>query len=545
MKRRAVRSPLTRLRRAVQLAVLAGFIALVLLARPVPGQPIPDWLILFFYLDPLILLTSLLAARTLVAGFLLALITVAVTIVLGRVFCGWFCPLGTLHAATSRIVDGFRRRPVNDTWSRHQLAKYFILAALLVMGVFGVQWLVLLDPFAILYRSTTTALWPAAQGAIEESAYAIYQTDPGVGNVRLTALTEPAYRFLRDHVFVKPGQSFLGSGLILAFLLVTLGLNIVRRRFWCRYLCPLGALLGLLAWRPWLRRQVDPHACNGCTLCGQTCHGAAASHPVTGWKPQECLGCMNCAPACPQAGVRFAFSGPGSRQDDTERINLSRRNLIASGAAGIAGVMLLRNTPQARGTAFNPRLIRPPGARAEPDFLSRCIGCGACMKICPTGGLQPALFDAGLAGLWSPQLVPRIGYCDFLCNRCGNICPTQAIAPLPLAEKQRTRIGLAVFDFNRCLPYAYGRNCMVCEEHCPVPEKAIYFRPTEYTDRAGITQTLLQPWVDPERCTGCGICENVCPFRDRPAIRVTSAGESRHENNQPILPGGDEFAYPG
>ena len=80
---------------------------------------------------------------------------------------------------------------------------------------------------------------------------------------------------------------------------------------------------------------------------------------------------------------------------------------------------------------------------------------------------------------------------------------------------------------------------MVCEEHCPIPTKAIYSLETEIRDREGNVKTVKQPHVDPELCIGCGICEHVCPFKDQPAIRVTSANEDRNPNNQPVLPSSD------
>lgn len=202
----------------------------------------------------------------------------------------------------------------------------------------------------------------------------------------------------------------------------------------------------------------------------------------------------------------------------------------------------MRVTPQARGKRFNPLLIRPPGAREERAFLQRCTACGVCMKICPTGGLQPTLTEAGLEGLWTPRLVPRVGYCDYECSLCSQVCPTEAIAPLTIEAKQKVKIGLATFDTTRCIPYAYGRDCMVCEEHCPIPTKAIYCVETEVKDRNGNVKTIKQPRVDPDLCIGCGICENVCPFKDRPAIRVTSANESRNPGNQPIAPSDDPYA---
>ncbi len=548
MTRRAGRSRLARLRRAVQVSVLLLFFALLLAARPVPGRDPPGLLHVFFHLDPLIGLTTALSAHAIETGALLALLTVLVTLVLGRVFCGWFCPLGTVHAFAGRIL---RRRTARGghTWSRWQLAKYVVLAALLIMAAVGTSWLALFDPLVILYRTTTTALWPAAQGVIEDASIALYHHDPGWGDWRVTDWSEPAYRALRDSLFVKPGQAFLGTGLLVGFFALIVGLNAVRPRFWCRYVCPLGALLGLLAWRPWLRRRVEPSACNQCGACGLACAGAAAAPPGTGWNPRECLGCLNCNESCPQDGLGWTWRAPwrGAAQDPaltwrTQAVNAGRRHLLAGTALGLAGAALLRSTPASRGKLFHPDLIRPPGARPEPEFLARCTACGLCMKICPTGGLQPTVQEAGLAGLWTPRLVPRLGYCDFPCHRCGSVCPTQAIQPLALAVKQTTRIGLAVFDTTRCLPYAFGRDCMVCEEHCPVPTKAITFQPREVVTSNGQVRTVQQPRVDPELCIGCGICEYVCPFKDRPAIRVSSANEARHPANQPILPGAT--AYP-
>lgn len=518
------------------------FFGLVLLLQTNPQWSSIPWLNAWFLIDPLILIATWLAAHAVPLLALWSLVVLGVTVVLGRVFCGWVCPLGTLHAIAGRLFHRRRAGKRADHWSRWQLAKYYVLIALLVMAVFGVHWVGVLDPLVLLYRSTTTAIVPGAQWAVEEGSTAVYQSDPGVGPLRLTPVTEPIYGLLRDQVFAVPKQAFLGSGLIFVLFAGTLLLNAYRRRFWCRYLCPLGALLGLFARRPMLRRAVRQDTCNQCDLCAMACHGAAARVPGDQWKPSECLGCLNCTDACARGSLSFRFVWPWRGRPKVEALDLSRRAALGAAAGGLVALPLMRFSPLARGQTYNPKLIRPPGGRPEREFLQRCTACGLCMKICPTGGLQPALSEAGLEGLWTPRLVPQIGYCEYSCNLCGQVCPTEAIEPLSIEQKQQRKIGLAAFDTTRCIPYAYGRNCMVCEEHCPIPDKAIYFLEVDIQGRDGQTKTIKQPHVDPDLCIGCGVCENKCVFKDRPAIRVFSANETRHPFNQPVLPG-EGFYY--
>lgn len=532
---------LSRVRRWVQVLFLLLFVGLVLAARPIPGAEPSPWLKAFFWIDPLVLVSTALAAHAVPLVLLGSLGTLALTVLLGRVFCGWVCPLGTAHAMAGRVCDRFQRRR-REHWSPWQRAKYYLLAGLLVMGLLGGHWVAIFDPLVLLYRTTATALAPGLQWAAEEGSTTVYQADPGVGTLRLVKVTEPAYQWLRDNVLVTANQSFLGGGLILAVFMGLLLLNAWRRRFWCRYLCPLGALLGMFSWRPLLQRKTEQGTCNQCDLCAVGCHGAAGAGGGQQWMPAECFGCQNCTGMCPRTSLGFTMGAPWQRDPAIQRVDLSKRALLASAAGGAAALCLMRINPQSRAQIHNPALIRPPGARPELEFLQRCTGCGMCMKVCQTGGLQPTLTEAGLEGLWTPHLVPQIGYCHYNCNLCGQVCPTEAIRPLEMEEKQKVRIGLASFDTTRCIPYAYGRDCMVCEEHCPIPDKAIYCLDVEITDRQGQKKTIKQPKVDPVKCIGCGICENVCPFKDRPGVRVTSANEDRHPakdgkpGNQPILP---------
>jgi MauM/NapG family ferredoxin protein len=521
----------------VQGSFLVLFFVLLLWARhPDKGRPSP-LLELFFDLDPLILLTTAIAAHAVSALLMLSLITVGLTLVFGRVFCGWICPLGTLNS----IVSSFRRADNHvlvstEQYSPWQRTKYFVLAAVLVMSLFGAQIVGLLDPFSLLYKGSATVLLPAAQYGVEEGAAAVYDANPHLGPLRATAVSEPAYHFLRDNVFVVNRKTFLSSGLILAVFAAVLLLNLYRKRFWCRYLCPLGGLLGLLSRRPLLRLKNDAAQCTNCGLCKVDCQGAAAPDKAGEWQPTECFMCLNCGAKCNWGTISFGLASPLTPATE-EPLDLGKRALMTSAGVGVAGMLALRLSPQSQGKVFNPELLRPPGAGEEREFLQRCIRCGICLEACPTNGLQPAFLEAGLEGMWTPRLVPHIGYCEYECNLCGQVCPTQAIEPLALADKQKVKLGLASFDTTRCLPYAYQRECMICEEHCPLPKKAIHFVPTEVLRSDGSKVTVKQPRVDPDLCIGCGICEAKCVFRDRAAIRVRSANESRHSLNQPILPG--------
>jgi len=161
--------------------------------------------------------------------------------------------------------------------------------------------------------------------------------------------------------------------------------------------------------------------------------------------------------------------------------------------------------------------------KRKQELLSRCIGCGECVNVCPTDAIQPSHSATELEALWTPRLVPRLGYCDYSCNTCGQVCPTGAIPQLALDEKRRTAIGTARIDRERCIAWAEGRNCIVCEEMCPVPSKAIRVD-VEAQDPNGAKPSVLRPIVMEGLCIGCGICEYHCPVDGEGAIRVFPVG---------------------
>lgn len=481
----------------------------------------------FLELDPLILLTTFLSSHAVVAGLFLSLIVVVVTVVFGRVFCGWFCPLGALND----FVGSFRRikvRPETKLDRTGNKVKYYVLVGILVAAVFQIHFVGFLDPIALTIRSFSVAVSPAFNYLVHGVFDLVYKADVGP----LSAVSEPAYDFLRNNVVSFGRPTFYQGGFIGLLFLGILALNFVRRRFWCRFVCPLGALLGLLSRFSLLNHKLDVATCDDCRLCLATCGGGARPHAESGWRGSECVYCMNCENACPQKSISFSFGAPAPR---SRRTDLKRRYLVQSGAVGLATLAFFRLSPaKSAQKAGNAKLIRPPGSVGEEDFLRKCIKCGECMKVCITNGLQPTLYQAGIEGIWSPVLVPRIGYCEFNCTLCGQVCPTDAIEKLDTEVKQKVKIGLAFFDLGRCLPHAFKIDCIVCEEHCPTSPKAILFEHRTVSDENGERELKL-PYIDPEVCIGCGICENVCPVGDEAAIKVSSVGEERSDKNRFLL----------
>ena len=236
----------------------------------------------------------------------------------------------------------------------------------------------------------------------------------------------------------------------------------------------------------------------------------------------ECTVCLDCLVACEKRShMRFGRARPGPWRD----YDPARRELLTGTAVGVGAVALLGIGPWHRDTS--PALLRPPGVKDEDEFLSACIRCGACFDVCPTSGLQPSLTQAGASGLWTPVLQPGLGFCDYTCNACGQVCPTGAIPPLRLGSKRRQVIGVAVIDRNTCLPWAQNTTCAVCWKLCPVPKRAIKLgKGRSVIGPSGGELWIRKPVVVPERCTGCGICENRCPVRGTSAITVRPASSA-------------------
>ena len=492
-------------RRIAQTIFLALFLFLLLYPEPATSL-IPANL--FFISNPLLVISTIIASRTFQLAFIASGVIILLTIFLGRIFCGWLCPLGTtmdiFRFATLTINKKISNPKYKNTNSANpylRQIKYFILLAIIAVAIFGVNIAGWFDPITIAFKGFALSLYPAMDYLLKGAFNAL----------GLKSFISP----LND-IGILDTHSVLFHNSIIFFLILAgiLLATFYQARFWCRHICPLGALLALLSkWR-FLNLSVGRHLCTECHRCQAACKTDVFNEDFS-LNDEECIKCFACVNKCAKNGVSLGFTRDKSKRDSF--LPARRGLLIASGLSILAAPLLKRSFGLRLGPSL-PRL-RPPGVSSEHEFLAKCQRCGECMKVCPTNGLQPLLGESGLYAMFSPVLVPRIGNCRYYCNNCGQVCPSQAIPAMDLADKQEWKIGRAYFDTTRCIPYVNKEHCLTCEEFCPVPEKAI-----EHYVKDG----LEYPYVVKERCIGCGLCEKVCPVQGLAAIRVSPLKDTEY-----------------
>jgi len=533
------------IRRIVQILFWSVFVLLILATSSLSGSAVSADEIsrvhfpveAFLDIDPLLGIIVGLSSWSVPGPLIFCLIILASSMFFGKFFCGWICPMGAMNHAAGEFMPsklGKQRMKANRT-RPYQKIKYGVLAAVLTAALFGSAIGGLLDPIAMATRGLSLTILPWLEwmlgGTIERAA---------ASNVTVLQHFSNGLFDVSSGVLLHKRGLLVGSGVLISisFILI-LALNRWIPRFWCRSLCPLGALLGVVGKFGILEVIKDEKACIKCGKCQLHCSGAASPMPGEKWQRAECDLCMNCVADCPTDALKIGLTSGLSEHQELP--NIKRRTLLASAALGAVTVPVLRigglSTVEGRP---DPDCIRPPGSVEETDFLKRCIRCGQCMKICPNNALHPALDEAGIEGLWTPILVARTGYCEPTCTLCTQVCPTAAIRTVTEDEKtgkngaEMVRIGTAFFDRGRCLPWAMGVPCTVCEEFCPTTPKAIWTKEVEQEVRGKIVKLKL-PYMNPALCTGCGACEFVCPVHDKAAVRISCSGESRSSNSQLLL----------
>jgi polyferredoxin len=500
-----------KIRISVQVILYIGFIYLLFTTI----YPIRDGLVNpFTRMSPLSGIVTAITGtfiKPLVPGIIILLLTAF----MGRFFCSWICPMGTTLDLSSSCAGKTLNSPQkrNLTW-----IKYLILTIIILGAFFHFSMIHWFDPLTLIYRFYTFSVYPVVIHTLDF----VQKYIPALSGVKLSHA---------EVSFGRAGMVFLGLITGLAVL------NKYQKRFNCRNICPLGALLSLAGRFSMLQKTVSDK-CVKCTKCVKDCRMGAIPTDPEKFRVQECIYCFDCVSICPTGAVSFKFEKPlhlsslketaesfisGKSIPDSEKSTgsgFSRRHFLGGAAAGVAIASISKTTSGKM--SYSDRIIRPPGALPEEDFNIECIRCGECMKVCTTASLQPVFLEMGLPGLMTPHFSLKGGFCSPKCSMCQRVCPVGAIQPFTSKEKPYVKIGEAEIIREKCISWATEKNCRACEKLCPYG--AVY-----RAEEGG----KLKPFVDQNICTGCRLCETKCPAPGDSAILISNKGERRRR----LMPG--------
>jgi ferredoxin len=447
----------------------------------------------FLVIDPLVSLSTAIAARSWIWSLSSAAAILIVCVLIPRGFCGYLCPLGTtidlFDWAIGRRVTWLR--VAHDGWWVH--TKYYLLAGTLIAAIFGVLLSGFVSAIPVITRGMLFLIDPFQNGFSRG-----WHLVPGMG---------------------------LGQWLSIAMFALVLCLGFLQPRFWCKYVCPSGAIFSLGNLLRATERKVES-SCINCNKCVEICPFDAIKPDFT-TRTTDCTMCQSCGGVCPTHAIKFVerwnvVELKLAGDPPTGETTLGRRGFISLaagttaavvGGATMAGVTKIFGANLDDANAFRP--VRPPGSVPEREFLELCIRCGECFKACPNNVLQPEGFQQGLEGLWTPLVNANWAGCESSCNACGQVCPTGAIRALPMEEKRVARMGLAMVNEQSCLPYAGVEACDLCVQECIAAgyDAIEYKQVGTQVDDSGLPiegSGFLAPVVLSDRCVGCGLCQTRC-----------------------------------
>lgn len=456
------------------------------------------------------LLPALLAVNAAVVVGLLVM-----TLLIGRVYCSVICPLGVMQDVVSYISGRRKKKKYRFSyspevkWLRYGVFLLFVIALIAGIGSF----VALLAPYSSYGRIVSNLFEPVYRLGNNVLAYFAERFD--------------SYAFYHVDVWIKSIATFIVAAvtfIVLAYLSWRNG------RTYCNTICPVGTLLGFLSRFSLFRITIDEKKCVECGLCSRRCKAACINGKAHTVDYSRCVACMDCIDTCTHGAISFSLrtSRPKTarEQEKNAPADSSRRGFLTTTAILAAGAALKAQEKKVDGglaviedkqVPDRATRIVPPGAVSARHFAQHCTGCQLCVSACPNDVLRPS---SDILTMMQPVMSYEIGYCRPECTRCSEVCPAGAIQPVSVEEKSSVQIGHAVWVRKNCIPLTDGVECGNCARHCP--SGAIVMVPSDSSN----PDSLKIPVVNPERCIGCGACENLCPARPFSAIYVE--GNSVH-----------------
>jgi polyferredoxin len=438
------------------------------------------------------------------AGFIAVL---ALTLITGRTYCSFLCPLGIGQDLFSRIGGRFKKKFRRYGYKKpFTILRYLLLAMTLVVTmVWGMYMITLLDPYSIFGRFMTYFARPVIL----------------VINNFLAGILGKFDIYTLSNVPIK-GFSLLAYSIPAAFFVLVGLLSFTKGRLYCNMICPVGTLLGLISKLSLFRIKFDESACTRCGRCSMRCKSSCIDFLNHDIDVSRCVDCFNCITTCQDKALSYgivSLKKKAHETDENKRKVVIGSLLFLFGLSRIAtGQVKSAPKPKKDSTVKENKTypVCPPGGIRITDFNTYCTACSLCITACPNGVLQPAIRQYGISGLMQPVMDYHRSFCTYNCTICTEICPTSALHPLVLEAKKLTQIGKAKFIKDNCIVKTEKTACGACSESCPT--KAVHMIPYE--------GNLVIPETNDDICIGCGHCEFACPTVPYKAIFVD--GNSIH-----------------
>lgn len=432
-------------------------------------------------------------------GFIIVLL---LTLLTGRTYCSFLCPLGIGQDLFNRIGGRIKRKFRRFGFKKpHTIIRYSLLALTLGTAIFfGLYLVTLLDPYSIFGRFMTYLGEPVILIINNFQTWVLGKFDI----------------YTLHHVDIR-GFNPITYAVPVAFFLLVGALSFIKGRLYCNMICPVGTLLGLISKVSLFRIRFSESKCTRCGRCSVKCKSSCIDFLNYNIDVSRCVNCFNCIDVCPEKALSYSFI---ASREKPAGIDESRRKFVAGSLLMLTGITASARSQDQKGvpvphkesTVKEPRNfpVCPPGAGSVEEFAERCTACSLCINACPNNVLQPAVMQYGIAGFMQPVMDYHRSFCTFNCTVCTEVCPTNALKPLLLEAKKLTQIGKVFFIKDNCIVKTEKTACGACSEACPT--KAVYMVPYE--------DNLVIPETNHEICIGCGHCEYACPVTPYKAIFV-------------------------
>ena len=428
-------------------------------------------------------------------------VLVVLTIIFGRIYCSFICPLGILQD----IFGWFGKKAKKNRYSYSKEKKwlrYAMLVVFFIALVAGIGTLFqLLAPYSTFGLIATNLLQP------------VYQA----GNNVLAAIAEhyDSYAFYHSNIWLRSLPSLIIAAVAFIILLILAWRN---GRTYCNTICPVGTFLSFISRFSFLKIHFDTEKCKNCSLCSKNCKAACIDYKTHTVDATRCVVCGNCIESCKFGALKYDNSKIHANAH--KEVDTSKRSFLVTSALLTTAALAQQKEKMMDGglaeiqdkvAPDRQTPLTPPGSFSAKHFAQHCTGCQLCISECPNEVLRPS---SDWLHLMMPTMSYERGYCRPECNRCSEVCPTGAIKPISHEDKASTQIGHAVWVKKNCIPLTDGVECGNCARHCPVG--AIEMVPSSPDDK----ESPMIPAVNENRCIGCGACEYLCPARPFSAIYV-------------------------